>query len=137
PDTWFEGTPEITVDRGEIVVVGRLSAPESSGNGDASVAEEARIARFREETRGQRVRIAAETEARYGRKVSWGAECAATRILFTPLPIPAMSRWPPPVRQVLDTLVGAGVARSRSDALAWGVRLVGAHESGWIGRLKD
>jgi len=137
PDTWFEGTPEITVDREEILVVGRLSAPESSGNGDASVAEEARIARFREETRGQRMRIADETEARYGRKVSWGAECGGTRILFTTLSIPVMTRLRQPERQVLDTLVAAGVARSRSHALAWCVRLVGEHESDWIGRLKD
>jgi hypothetical protein len=38
---------------------------------------------------------------------------------------------------VLDTLVDAGVARSRSEALAWCVRLVGQHEDDWLGELRD
>ena len=40
-------------------------------------------------------------------------------------------------RQVLDTLVDAGVARSRSDALAWSVRLVGEHADEWLGKLRE
>jgi len=40
-------------------------------------------------------------------------------------------------REVLDTLVEAGVARSRSHALAWCVRLVGENESEWIAKLRD
>ncbi|NKE60541.1 hypothetical protein FXN61_28640, partial [Lentzea sp. PSKA42] len=42
-----------------------------------------------------------------------------------------------PERQVLDTLVAAGVARSRADALAWAVRLVGEHADTWLGELRD
>ena len=42
-------------------------------------------------------------------------------------PSPVMTRLRQPERLVLDTLVDAGVARSRSDALAWAVRLVGEH----------
>jgi len=38
---------------------------------------------------------------------------------------------------VLDTLIDAGVARSRSEALAWCVRLVGHHEADWIARLRE
>jgi hypothetical protein len=38
---------------------------------------------------------------------------------------------------VLDTLVDAGVARSRSDALAWAVRLVGQHADDWLAELRD
>ena len=45
-----------------------------------------------------------------------------------------MTRLRQPQRLVLDTLVDAGVARSRSDALAWCVRLVGQHEEDWLGR---
>ena len=40
-------------------------------------------------------------------------------------------------RQVLDTLVAAGVARSRSDALAWCVRLVGRNADEWLGKLRE
>ena len=38
---------------------------------------------------------------------------------------------------MLDTLVDASVARSRSDALAWCVKLVGQHEEDWIGKLRE
>jgi hypothetical protein len=48
-----------------------------------------------------------------------------------------MTRLRLPERQVLDTLVQAGVARSRSEALAWCVRLVGRHEAEWISELRD
>ncbi len=137
PDGWFDGTPTVTVDREEITIVGRLSEA-SAGEGEhAGVAEEARIARFREETRRQRMQIAEEMEGRFDRKVSWGAECGDTSALFTTLSIPVMTRLRQPERQVLDTLVAANVARSRSDALAWCVRLVGDHEGDWIARLRE
>jgi hypothetical protein len=37
---------------------------------------------------------------------------------------------------VLDTLVDAGVARSRAEALAWCVKLVGQHQQEWIDALR-
>ena len=140
PEGWFEGTPTVTVDREEITIVGRLAAATTTEGEEvehAHVAEEARIARFREETRRQRMQIADEMEHRFGRKVSWGAEAGETTMLFTTLSIPVMTRLRQPERQVLDTLVAANVARSRSDALAWCVRLVGDNEGEWIGRLRD
>jgi Arc/MetJ-type ribon-helix-helix transcriptional regulator len=48
-----------------------------------------------------------------------------------------MTRLRQPERMVLDTLVASGVARSRSDALAWAVRLVGAHAEGWLAELRE
>jgi hypothetical protein len=51
--------------------------------------------------------------------------------------LPVMTRLRMPERAVLDTLVAAGVARSRSDALAWCVRLVGMHQSDWIKGLRE
>jgi hypothetical protein len=142
PESWFDGAPEVTVDREEILIVGRLPAVEaaSSEEGEEAhrgIAEEARITRFREETRRQRMQIADEIEHRFGRKVSWGAACGETIVHFTTLSVPVMTRLRQPERQVLDTLVAAGVARSRSDALAWCVRLVGDHESDWIARLQE
>jgi hypothetical protein len=47
-----------------------------------------------------------------------------------------MTRLRQPERLVLDTLFGAGVARSRADALAWCVRLVGEHTDDWLARLR-
>ena len=137
PDEWFEGEPEVTVDREEITVVGTLPAVETLEGAADAAAEAGRIARWREDTRAQRMRIADEAEARYGRKVAWGAVCGETRELFTHLAVPVMTRLRQPERRVLDTLVESGVARSRADALAWCVRLVGQHEDAWLASLRD
>jgi hypothetical protein len=99
-------------------------------------AEAGRIGRFREETRDPWMQIAREAEQRYGRKVAWGAACGETRQVFTSLSVPVMTRLRQPERRVLDTLVDAGVARSRSDALAWAVRLVGKHTEEWLDQLR-
>jgi hypothetical protein len=139
PDGWFTDTPDVWVDRDEIVVVGRLPEPELGGLEDDGrlVALDARISGFREDTRAERMRIADGAEARFGRRVAWGAECGSRRVLFTSLSVPVMTRLRMPERRVLDTLVDAGVARSRSDALAWCVRLVREHEGEWIDELRE
>ena len=136
PSDWFTGEPTVTVDREEIVVVGELAAPEGVEGQSAEAAAQGRIGRFREETREARMTIADEAEARYGRKVAWGASIGDTRVLFTHLAVPAMTRLRQDERRVLDTLVDAGVARSRSDALAWCVRLVGEHTDEWLSGLR-
>ena len=139
PDGWFDGPPEVTVDRDEILVVGRLAAPElPEGAEPASraAAEAGRAQRFREDTREQRMRLADEAERRFGRKVAWGVQAGDTRQTFTSLSIPVMTRLRQPERQVLDTLVESGVARSRSEALAWCVRLVGSHSADWLEELR-
>ncbi|BBZ29810.1 hypothetical protein MMAD_41050 [Mycolicibacterium madagascariense] len=138
PDGWFAGDPTVVVDREEITVIGRLPEPEGEQS-DARAS--GRAARFREETRSERMRIADEAERRYGRKVAWGVEVGPTedpeRILFTHIAVPVMTRLRQPERQVLDTLVDAGVARSRSDALVWSVRLVGQHTDEWLAKLRE
>lgn len=131
PDGWFEGPPEVVVDRDEVLVVGRVAAPEPAGDAEAG-----RIARFRESTREERMAVAREAERRYGRNVAWGAQAGSTRQVFTSLSVPVMTRLRQPERQVLDTLVAAGVARSRSDALAWSVRLVGRNADEWLQQLR-
>ena len=138
PDDWFEGAPEVTVDRDEVLVVGTVSAPEAGGD-EAAVAqaEAGRISRFRETTREERMAIAREAEHRWGRQVAWGAQAGGTRQVFTSLSVPVMTRLRQPERRVLDTLVAAGVARSRSDALAWSVRLVGEHADAWLAELRQ
>lgn len=138
PADWFDGPPQVSVDREEIVIVGALPAPDVAGDDLARrAAADGRIERFRDETRDARMRIADEAAARFGRKVAWGASCGETRSVFTNLSVPVMTRLRQPERLVLDTLVEAGIARSRSDALAWCVRLVGRHEADWIAQLRD
>jgi hypothetical protein len=140
PSEWFAGPPEVTHDRDEILVVGTLAEPELPADAPPearSAALQARIEGFREDTRRQRMRMADEAERRFGRKVSWGAVCGDQRKFFTTLSIPAMTRLRMPQRKVLDTLVDAGVARSRSHALAWCVRLVAERQEEWLADLRE
>ncbi|HEY8827775.1 MAG TPA: hypothetical protein VIM17_08455 [Jatrophihabitantaceae bacterium] len=140
PGDWFTGAPSITVDREEIIVIGELVAPEIAENADETASKAAalgRIGRFREDTREDRMQIADEAEGRYGRKIAWGARIGDTRALFTHLAVPVMTRLRQDERRVLDTLVDAGVARSRSEALAWCVTLVGEHTDEWLASLRD
>jgi hypothetical protein len=136
PKDWYDGAPEVTVDREEILISGPLTRDPDADPADSAAAE-GRIARFREETREQRMRIAREAEQRYGRKVAWGAAYGDASTVFTSLSLPVMTRLRQPERRVLDTLVDAGVARSRSDALAWCVRLVGRNTDEWLAELRD
>ncbi len=139
PDGWFIAAPEVNVDREEIVVTGELPPLPKDSLGDAAraAAETGRISRFREETRQERMEIAQQAEHRYRRKVAWGARLSSTDELFTTLSVPVMTRLRQSERQVLDTLVDAGVARSRSEALAWAVHLVGEHADEWLGELRE
>ncbi|MDT5035433.1 MAG: hypothetical protein QOE03_618 [Micromonosporaceae bacterium] len=140
PDDWFTGPPDITVDRDEIIIVGRLAEPtlaDDATDADRAAAEQGRIASFRESTRDRRIGIARQLEHRYRRKVGWGAVAGGTTEVFTTLSAPVMTRLRQVDRQVLDTLVDSGVARSRSDALAWCVNLVGQHADAWLGELRD
>jgi len=136
PDEWFTGPVELLLDRDEITVVGTLPEPDA-GEGDQTAARAGRISRFREETREQRMAIADAAQERYGRSVAWGAACGDVREVFTNLSVPVMTRLRQADRLVLDTLVDAGVARSRSEALVWAVRLVGQHAEEWLRELRD
>ncbi|MDQ6771729.1 MAG: hypothetical protein M3024_01875 [Candidatus Dormibacteraeota bacterium] len=144
PADWFTGPAEVATDADEIVVIGTLPEPELAAgpgfDGAEPVGSAARASaaqRFRDESRPARVRIAQEVEQRFGRRLSWVVLVGHERFPFTTLSLPVMTRLRLPERQVLDTLVAAGVARSRSDALAWCVRLVGRHEADWIAELRE
>jgi hypothetical protein len=140
PEEWQVAPLEVAVDRDEITVTVTVADVELADDVAAAEAQEARAGRaraFREDTRDARIAIAREAERRYERKVSWAVRVGPHRELFTHLAAPVMTRLRQPQRQVLDTLVDAGVARSRSEALAWCVRLVGQHEEDWLAELRD
>ena len=138
PEDWQASPADISVDRDEIVVTLHLPDVEA-GESDTETAEAraGRASAFREDTREQRMSIAREAQHRYERTVSWGVAVGDHQQLFTHLAAPTMTRLRQPQRQVLDTLVDAGVARSRADALAWCVRLVGQHEDDWLSELRE
>src|ERR1700693_6406076 len=84
PDGWFTGT-EVTLEDDQIVVLGTLpelkigSTPEEKESAAAG-----RIARFREETRGERIGIAQEAEERFHKYVTWGAKLGGVTKRFNP-----------------------------------------------------
>ena len=140
PDDWFTGPVEVTRDRDELILWGTLAAPELPEDADDTereVAARGRIKSFREDTRERRIEIARELEHLSGRKVSWGVRVGDTEALFTHLAAPVMTRLRQPERRVLDTLVEAGVAKSRSEALAWCVKLVGEKSDSWLAELRE
>ena len=140
PAEWTTaGAAEVIVDREEITVILTLDAPALDGVDKAATAQaiDGRIAGFRDDTRDRRMTVAAEAEHRFERKVAWAVRIGDTTVMFTHLAVPVMTRLRQPERMVLDTLVAANVARSRADALAWCVRLVGQHTGDWLSDLRD
>jgi hypothetical protein len=140
PAEWQHAGLEAVVDREEIIV--RLTLPDvelpgSPGPAEVDEARAGRTKAFREGTREERIDIAREAEHRFDRKVSWQVTVGERTELFTHVAAPVMTRLRQPQRQVLDTLVAAGVARSRSEALGWCVRLVGQHEDDWLSELRE
>ena len=149
-DSWFAGrlptdwstltAPSIVIDRDEITITITASEPDLPDNADEadrSQAMDGRITGFREDTREQRIAIAREAEHRFERKVAWAVTVGDRTQLFTHIAAPVMTRLRQPERMVLDTLVAANVARSRADALAWCVRLVGQHTDDWLTELRE
>jgi hypothetical protein len=124
PEGWFTGPPAVEADEEEILVVGALPA-------------DAAVDAFRESTRQERMAIAREAESRFGRPVSWGVERDGATTLFTTQALPVMTRLGLRERAVLTTLIDAGIARSRSEALAWCVKLVERHQADWLAELRE
>ena len=124
PAEWFVGAPSIESDEEEILCVGALP-PGATVEG------------FRETTRQERVAVAQEAASRFGRIVSWGVEHEGVTTLFTTHSAPVMTRLKLRERAVLETLIDGGIARSRSEALAWCVKLVARHQEDWLAELRE
>ncbi len=149
-DAWFTGriptdwastaAPAIVIDREEITITISVVEPtlaDDASDVDRAEAVTGRITGFREDTRDQRMAIARDAEHRFERKVAWAVKVGDRTELFTHIAVPVMTRLRQPERLVLDTLVAANVARSRADALAWCVRLVGQHTDDWLTDLRN
>ena len=140
PTDWFTGPVEVRRDRDELLIIGTLAEPsidDDADDADRAIAARGRATTFREDTRERRIEIARELEHLSGKKVSWAVKVGDHEVLFTHLAAPVMTRLRQPERQVLDTLVEAGVARSRSEALAWCVKLVAERSDSWLAELRE
>ncbi|HEU5102687.1 MAG TPA: hypothetical protein VFU22_26865, partial [Roseiflexaceae bacterium] len=124
PANVVSGPPEIAIYDDEAVIVLPLLLPEL---GRAPEVEERRaaerelIAQRREETRPWRMKLARELQSKLGRAVAWGMRAGESEALFSTRSVPVMTRLGRAERDVLDTLVAAGVADTRSAALAYAV----------------
>ena len=127
PGGWFEGLPELTVDNDEILIVGTLAVA-GPGDGDSGA--------FRKATRAARMEIADRVQLATGRSVAWGVTTSDDTTVFTSMGVPVTTRLRINEREVLDTLLAAGVAKSRSEALAWCVRFVAQKETSWLQELR-
>ena len=124
PDDWFVAPVQVRVDREEVLVVGELPLAVDVGA-------------FRDATRSHRVRIAESAEMQFLRKVSWGVRVGNVEHRFSTVSVPVMSRLRQDERIVLDSLIDGGLARTRSEALNWCVRLVGRNQREWLAELRE
>ena len=136
PADWYEGAPEVTADREEILVIGKLTQTTVEGNEDAQKAAAAgRVKQHREDTREKRMAISNEAARRFERPISWGVKIGDKTFLFTHLSIPVMTRLRQKERQVLDSLVdaaspAAAAKRSRGASGSWSsTRATGSRSS--------
>ena len=133
---WFDAH----VDDDEILAVVSVSTAEEElpdDDADKEIAIKRIARRFRSGTRQSRMSVAEEAQEPFERKVSWGIQAGEDTYLFTHVTAPAMTRLRIAERRVLDTLVNAGVANSRSEALSWCVSFVSKNEKAWLSDLRD
>jgi hypothetical protein len=138
PAQLLSGAPEVNIYDDEIVLLLPVATDgEPAPGGDAREAALHQIGRKREETRRLRMQVAQELQEIVGRPVAWGMRLGDTSALFTTRSAPVMTRLGRAERDVLDTLVAAGVADTRSSALAYTVRAFAAEHADWLSEVRE
>ena len=139
PAQLLAGAPEISFYDDEVVVL----LPIAADSPDGPLTDDQRrevalrlIGRRREETRSLRMQLARDVQEIAGRPVAWGMRVGDTTALFTTRSAPVMTRLGRAERDVLDTLVAAGVADTRSSALAYTVRAFAAEHADWLAEVR-
>ncbi|MEI7770746.1 MAG: hypothetical protein WCI67_12180 [Chloroflexales bacterium] len=131
PAALAAGPPQVRRYDDELVIMLQAAPPASPAEAAAL------IARLRGESRGLRVQIAAELERSQKLPVAWGIRAGSVEALFTSRTAPVMTRLARAERDVLDTLVAAGVAETRSSALAYAVRAFAAEHGEWLAEVRQ
>jgi hypothetical protein len=130
PPDLVAGPPEVRLYDDEAIIILRLPTPEDSA--DVGEREHRLIIRLRESSRHVRMQLARELQRALHVPVAWGMRCGSTERIFTSCTVPVMTRLNRREREVLDTLVAAGVAETRSAALAYAVRAFAAAYDEWL-----
>jgi hypothetical protein len=139
PDQLLAAPPEVSVYEDEVVVLLPITSESLDAlppDADKRASELRLIGERREETRALRMRLAHDLQAMVSRPVAWGMRVGETSILFTTRSAPVMTRLGRAERDVLDTLVAAGVADTRSAALAYTVRAFAAEHADWLAEVR-
>jgi hypothetical protein len=134
------GPPDIVLYDDEVVIVLQPAVEQLDDelpDEDRRHAEQRVIAQLREETRPVRMRLAREIQGIFKRPVAWGMRAGRSELLFTTRSAPVMTRLGRAEREVLDTLVAAGVADTRSAALAYTVRAFAAEHGDWLAEVRE
>jgi hypothetical protein len=132
------GNPEITIEADELLIILNLNTDSLKGEGEAlRKREQELIERQRSETRKLRIQLGRHLEQISGCVVSWGMRAGGTVQRFTMNTATVMTRLSAPERQVLDTLIAANVANTRSAALAYVVRTFAAEHQDWLNRVQE
>ena len=130
--------PEITIDADELLIILTLNTETLVGEGEAlKNAEHALLERQRSETRALRIQLGRQLERTCGYAVSWGMRAGGTVQLFTPNTTAVMTRLTREERQVLDTLIAANVANTRSAALGYIVRTFAVEHQDWLHKAQQ
>ena len=130
--------PEINIDADELLVTLNLSTDTLKGDGEAlKKLEQELIERQRSETRKLRIQLGRHLERISGYAVSWGMRAGGTVQHFTMNSVAVMTRLSGPERQVLDMLIAANVANTRSAALAYIVRTFAAEHQEWLNQVQE
>ncbi len=139
PAALMAAQPDIQVYPDEVVLMLHLSdatLPASSGEQQRN-AELDFISQQRENSRPMRMKLARQLQKRLGKTVSWGMQVGESSVLFTTRTTPVMTRLGRAEREVLDTLVAAGVAETRSSALAYTVRTFAFEHADWLAEVRE
>jgi hypothetical protein len=130
--------PEITINADELLITLNLNTETLMGKGEAlKNAEHALIEHQRSETRTLRIQLGRHLERTYGCAVSWGMRAGGTVQLFTTNTTAVMTRLSRTERQVLDTLIAANVANTRSAALGYIVRTFAIEHQEWLNQAQE
>lgn len=130
---------EVTSDEDEMLVILHLdtSALGETKENERKRVEQACIVHYRAETKALRIQLAREIHEQYGYTVTWGMRAGKTIQFFTNNQKPVMTRLSYYERRVLDTLIAANVANTRSAALAYIVRTFAAEHQDWLDDVQE
>ena len=130
---------EVTSDEDEMLVILHLNTAGLGDMTDEACREEdqALIAHHRAETKPLRIQLARDIRHLYGYTVTWGMRAGKTVQFFTNNQKPVMTRLSYQERRVLDTLIAANIANTRSAALSYIVRTFAAEHQDWLDEVQD